>query len=59
MTIVCETCKFHEANPRGWQWDYCLLPRSTLKTPLCAEMRQGPCGAEKKLYQPKRNQAGN
>ena len=52
---TCETCKFHDANPRGWQWDYCMRPKSDRKrgTPLCAEMRQGECGPEAKLFEPK------
>jgi hypothetical protein len=52
---TCDRCKFHEANPRGWQWDYCDRPgpERARKMPLCAEMRQGPCGAEAKLFEPR------
>lgn len=47
---TCESCRFHAANPRGWQWDYCTRGGSSA---LCAEMRRAACGPAADLFEPK------
>lgn len=54
MARICDTCRHREANPRGWQWDYCTLPWAgrKVKPTFCGERRREDCGPEAKLWEP-------